>query len=172
MTKDMRISKPWARFGRYLRPVSFLAPVIMLGAASTLVGCSVIEPEYSECPSIKTPIGGEQTYAKGQNLGQIASIRFNGIYGQCVQKAGYTDTNITVHILMERDMRTGSNSEVVELHLTAAIIDPNDQVTTRQVISDEVAFSSNLDRSFPIIDFNLDVPDGHRVLLGLGRAAQ
>ncbi len=77
----------------------------MLGAASTLVGCSAFEPEYSECPSINGAIGGEQTFAKGQNLGQIASIRFNGIYGQCVQNAGYTDTNITVHILMERDMQ-------------------------------------------------------------------
>jgi hypothetical protein len=45
-------------------------------------------------------------------------------------------------------------------------------VTTRKVITEEVFFSSGLDRSFPTFDFNLDVPDGHRVLLGLGRAAQ
>ena len=172
MTKDMKISKPWARFGHCLKPVSFLSPVVMLGVALSLAGCSAFEPEYSECPSITAALGGEQTFAKGQNLGQIASIRFNGTYGQCVQKSGYTDTDITVHLLMERDMRTGANIEAVVVHLTAAIIDSDDQVTTRKVITEEVFFSSGLDRSFPTFDFNLDVPDGHRVLLGLGRAAQ
>lgn len=171
MTKDMTISNPLTRLGRFLRPVSLVSPAAVVGVALTLSGCSTFEPEYSECPSIKAVLGGEQTFAKGQTLGQIASIRFNGIHGQCVQKSGYTDADITVHLLMERDMRTGANIENVEVHLTAAIIDANDQVVKREVITEEMFFSSSLDRSFPKLDINLDVPDGHRVLLGLGRAA-
>jgi len=169
--KNMSILTPWTRFGHYLKLASLLSPAVTLGVAFSLVGCSAFEPEYSECPSIQAAVGGEQTFARGQNLGQIASIRFNGINGQCVQKSGYTDTDITVHVLLERDMRSGANIETVEVHLTAAIIDPDDQVTTRKVLTQDMSFSSGLDRSFPSFDFNLDVPDGHRVLLGLGRAA-
>ena len=115
---------------------------------------------------------GEESYLIGSKLGQIIKIRFNGISGQCVERDGYTDARLYINVLMRRDLTTGSNIEQAEFYITAAIIDETETVVSRETFLEEANFRDSMDTSQPDIIKRLDIPDGHRVVLALGRAAE
>ena len=77
-----------------------------------------------------------------------------------------------MNVLLRRDMTAGSNIELTEFYVTAAIIDENDNVVSREIFADKGNFKDGMDISQPDINYRLDVPDGHRVVLALGRAAE
>ena len=73
---------------------------------------------------------------------------------------------------MRRDLTTGSNIEQAEFYITAAIIDETETVVSRETFLEEANFRDSMDTSQPDIIKRLDIPDGHRVVLALGRAAE
>ena len=77
-----------------------------------------------------------------------------------------------MNVLLRRDMTSSSNIELTEFYITAAIIDKNDNVVSREIFADKGNFKDGMDISQPEINYRLDVPDGHRVVLALGRAAE
>jgi hypothetical protein len=147
-------------------------PLLAAGIMAGLIGCSAFEPEYGKCPPISAAKGAEESYIIGSKLGQLVKLRFNGIAGQCVARDGYTDTRIFMRLLLRRDMTTGSNIERTEFYVTAAIIDENDSVVSRATFAEEGNFKDGMDISQPDIKYRVDVPDGHRVVLAIGRAAE
>jgi hypothetical protein len=147
-------------------------PLLAAGIMAGLIGCSAFEPEYGQCPPISAAKGAEESFVIGSKLGQLVKLRFNGIASQCVVRDGYTDTQIFMNVLLRRDMTTGSNIELTEFYVTAAIIDENDNVVSREIFADKGNFKDGMDISQPDINYRLDVPDGHRVVLALGRAAE
>ena len=147
-------------------------PLLAAGIMAGLIGCSAFEPEYGKCPPISAAKGAEESYIIGSKLGQLVKLRFNGIAGQCVARDGYTDTRIFMRLLLRRDMTTGSNIERTEFYVTAAIIDENDSVVSRETFAEEGNFKDGMDISQPDIKYRVDVPDGHRVVLAIGRAAE
>jgi|SaaInl3SG_22_DNA_1037383.scaffolds.fasta_scaffold04871_7 hypothetical protein len=147
-------------------------PLLAAGIMAGLIGCSAFEPEYGQCPPISAAKGAEESYIIGSKLGQLVKLRFNGIAGQCVARDGYTDTRIFMRLLLRRDMTTGSNIERTEFYVTAAIIDENDSVVSRATFAEEGNFKDGMDISQPDIKYRVDVPDGHRVVLAIGRAAE
>lgn len=147
-------------------------PLLAAGIMAGLIGCSAFEPEYGQCPPISAAKGAEESYIIGSKLGQLVKLRFNGIAGQCVARDGYTDTRIFMRLLLRRDMTTGSNIERTEFYVTAAIIDENDSVVSRETFAEEGNFKDGMDISQPDIKYRVDVPNGHRVVLAIGRAAE
>ena len=147
-------------------------PLLAAGIMAVIIGCSAFEPEYGECPPIFAAKGAEESYLVGSKLGQIIKIRFNGISGQCVARDGYTDARLYINVLMRRDLTTGSNIEQAEFYITAAIIDETETVVSRETFLEEANFRDSMDTSQPDIIKRLDIPDGHRVVLALGRAAE
>ena len=147
-------------------------PLLAAGIMAGLIGCSAFEPEYGKCPPISAAKGAEESYIIGSKLGQLVKLRFNGIAGQCVARDGYTDTRIFMRLLLRRDMTTGSNIERTEFYVTAAIIDENDSVVSRETFAEEGNFKDGMDISQPDIKYRVDVPAGHRVVLAIGRAAE
>ena len=77
-----------------------------------------------------------------------------------------------MRLLLRRDMTTGSNIERTEFYVTAAIIDENDSVVSRETFAEEGNFKDGMDISQPDIKYRVDVPNGHRVVLAIGRAAE
>ena len=147
-------------------------PLLAAGIMAGLIGCSAFEPEYGKCPPISAAKGAEESYIIGSKLGQLVKLRFNGIAGQCVARDGYIDTRIFMRLLLRRDMTTGSNIERTEFYVTAAIIDENDSVVSRATFAEEGNFKDGMDISQPDIKYRVDVPDGPRVVLAIGRAAE
>ena len=155
---------------RLTRPL--LAIGLFAGITAGVTGCAVFEPEYGECPPVYAAEGAEEQYIYGTSLGQIIKVRFNGIAGQCVPREGYTDMRLYINLLLRRDMTTGSNIERTEIHITAAIIDADDNVVSREVFTDDGSFRDGMDISMPEWKERLDVPYGHKVVLALGRVAE
>ncbi|MBL6781887.1 MAG: hypothetical protein ISQ21_02520 [Alphaproteobacteria bacterium] len=147
-------------------------PLLAMSLFTGIIGCTAFEPEYGECPPILAAEGAEEQYLYGTKLGQLIKVRFNGIVGQCVPRDGYTDMRLFINLLLRRDMTTGSNIERTEIHITAAIIDADDNVVSREVFTDDGSFRDGMDISMPEWKERLDVPYGHKVVLALGRVAE
>lgn len=149
-----------------------VSPILATGILLGLMGCSTFYGEYVECPPVYAAEGAEEGYLVGSKLGQPIKVRFSGISGQCLPADGYTDMRLNLNMLFRRDMTSGSKIERVEFHVTAAIVDPDNNVVSREIITDEASFRGGIDISQPDIIERLYVPDGHRVVLAIGRAAQ
>ena len=139
--------------------------------ALAIAGCARYGAEYSPCPPITVVAGAERIAIAGLELGQVVRVKFNGVYGQCIQYDGYADMTLMVNLLMKRNIGGGSDVEEVPVYVTASIVDADDQVVLRQQAADTFYFGSGIDRSNPAMTIYLDVPQDHRVVIGFGRKA-
>lgn len=146
--------------------------VIALSLASLLLAACEVDPEdYDPCPPIVAPEDATRTRVVGDRIGQVVDIRFFGVYGQCIQRGDQSDMNLVVNLYMSRDIKENPSAEGVVVYVTIAVLDASDQVVSRKVV-DRYFFIPALSlRSTPVFATRINVPDGGRVLVGLGRVA-
>ena len=138
--------------------------------ATTLTACSTFEPEKVACPDISVSQGAERAYIEGVKLGQLAYVRVNGAWSECVATSTGFDMELQLGLLMKRDISDSSLSEEVPIDITFAFVDGNDNVVSRYVHSDTVFFPDYLDKSRPTLIITKDIPAGTRIVFGLGKA--
>lgn len=137
--------------------------------ASVLAACTLFEPDYTACPSLKAVEGAERIAAIGTKLGQPISMRINGVDAKCVAADDGFEMDIALGIIARRDISENGKTEEVILNATFAFLDEDDQVVRRQMIGEKVFFPSLQDTARPIFEFSIDIPAGTRVIMGLGK---
>ena len=136
---------------------------------ATLSGCSVFDPEYTACPSIKAVEGAENVATTGTILGQDISIRLNGVTAKCVATSDGHDLELEIGLLARRDMSSSAKTEEVAVDFTLAFLDKDDNPVAREVKSYKAYFPDFSEKSRPTFTFSTEIPAGTRVILGLGK---
>jgi hypothetical protein len=81
--------------------------------------------------------------------------------------------SVELGLLIRRSERSVEKSgERVKIDATFAFVDANDQVVGREVVGDSAIIGGFKEKSRPDFSFSFDVPEGTRVVLGLGRAIE
>ena len=149
-------------------PAYKILPLLVILA--TLVACAREPDDYDPCPSISTFEEAAWWRTIGNRIGQVVQIRFNGVYGECIQRRDHSDMNLVVNLYMKRDVQENPSAEGVVAVVTIAVVDEDNQVVSRRVVNRNFFIPALSQRSRPVFAVSVDVPNGHRVIVGLGQA--
>lgn len=148
---------------------SFIAPVIGIGM---LASCSGFEPDYIACPSVSALKGYENVALTGADHGQEVTMRLNGVGTRCYAIEGGDRMEVELGLFIKRLDENLRVIERVPVALTLVYLDADDQVVGRHIFEEEAYIGSYKDRSRPVFPFSVDVPQGTRVVIGLGQAVE
>ncbi len=154
-----------------LRARTLRIAAMVLIVPIVLTGCSAFEPNYTECPSIKAAVGGEEVATTGTNFGQNVIVRINGYAARCVATANGHSLKLDLGLLLRRDFDAGLAAERVPINVTLAFIDQDNNIVGRHLHQNNAAFADYNDKSRPNVIINTEIPSGTRVVLGLGKMA-
>lgn len=145
-------------------------PLILLLVLAT--ACAIDPEDYDPCPPISTLEEAAWWRTIGNRIGQVVEIRFNGVYGQCIQRRDHSDMNLVVNLYMKRDAEENPSAEGVVAVVTIAVVDADNQVVERRVVTRNFFIPAFSSRSRPVFAVNVNVPQDHRVIVGLGQASE
>ncbi|MGC6484784.1 MAG: hypothetical protein ACON4P_03845 [Candidatus Puniceispirillales bacterium] len=146
-----------------------LIPVI---GAGMLASCSTFEPDYVECPSVSARDGYDNVALTGADHGQEVTMRLNGVGTRCYAIEGGHRMEVELGLFIRRLDEKITVNERVKVDLTLVYLDADDQVVGRDIYEDEAYIGTLKTKSRPVFPFSVDVPEGTRVVIGLGRAVQ
>jgi hypothetical protein len=150
--------------------ISF-AKIVAAGIlAATVASCNPLKRDYVACPDIRISDQAEGGFLEGANLGQVVHIRVISADIKCVATDEGHDLDIELGFLMRRDISDNGLPEEIIIDVTFAYLDADDNVVSRYVYSDDVAFRENRDTGRPILVFSVDIPADTRVVMGIGKA--
>ena len=141
-----------------------------LAAFLLLAGCSTFRPEYVDCPSIKLREGTERVVLLGADRGDLVSMRIRETAARCTRGRSGTEMRVGLALRLDRETGQPEFAERVRFDATFAFLDSGDQVVSRYVYSDDIHMQAFRLTTRPIVTIEFDVPEGTRVVFGIGRA--
>ena len=141
-----------------------------LAAAALLAGCATFKPDTVDCPNLSVREGTERVTMLGTDGIALVSLRVWRAAAQCVPGRDGVEMQVGLALVVERATDQPQEVERVPFDVTFAFLDAGGEVVSRHVHSDNIYMQGFRLRTTPIVTIDLDVPDGTRVVFGLGKA--
>jgi hypothetical protein len=107
-------------------------------------------------------------FIQTDNKKQIVDARLNGVSAQCtLESAGDIMMEIKAGLKIARNLAEGSGPDVVIVPMVTAIVDTNENVLTNDKLGFKNGFDTDIDKLFPVVEFELVVPSNGRAVISL-----
>ena len=144
-----------------------LSVPVLLGCLVFLSSCALLSDVVS-CPSLSAPPEGTRAFVMTDEHRQIVDVRLNGVRAQCTAEAnGDVLMEVKAGLKMTRNLAENAESDIVVVPMMTAILDVDDQVVFNNRFGYKNGFDTDLERLLPVVEFELVVPSGGRVVISL-----
>ena len=152
---------------RYDHLMQHLSVPVLLGCFVSLSSCALLSDVVS-CPSLSAPPEGTRAFVMTDEHRQIVDVRLNGVRAQCTAEAnGDVLMEVKAGLKMTRNLAENAESDIVVVPMMTAILDVDDQVVFNNRFGYKNGFDTDLERLLPVVEFDLVVPSGGRVVISL-----
>ena len=120
------------------------------------------------CPPLSAPLEGARSFVVTDEHRQIVDVRLNGVRAQCTAEAnGDVLMEVKAGLKLTRNLAENAESDIVVVQMMTAILDVDDQVVFNDRFGYKNGFDTDLERLLPVVEFDLVVPSGGRVVISL-----
>ena len=139
----------------------------LLGCLAFLSSCSSND-DVVFCPPLSAPPEGARAFVVTDERRQIVDVRLNGVRANCTAKAnGDVLMEVKAGLKMTRNLAENAEPDIAVVPMMTAILDANDQVVFNDSFGYKNGFDTDLERLFPVVEFELVVPSGGRAVISL-----
>ena len=132
-----------------------------------LSSCALLSDVVS-CPPLSAPPEGARAFVMTDEHRQIVDVRLNGVRAQCTAEAnGDVLMEVKAGLKLTRNLTENAEPDIAVVPIMTAILDADDKVVSNGSFGYKNGFDSDLDRLFPVVEFELVVPSGGRAVVSL-----
>lgn len=141
------------------------ATFISILVVFAITGC-LSQPHKSCSHLITAPeLGTRQSILT--ESGHSSIVRLNGVSASCVAQDDMLAIDISAGLKARRDLSHNLETDFLEVPIIFIKIDKDEEIIGYESVSYRMVFSRTTDIIYPVVEFDVLVPDGGRVVLSL-----
>ena len=146
----------------------FTTAALLAGSVLALSACSTFEPERVSCTNKVTAVElGSRVELTTDDTAQPAEVRLNGVTAQCYQNGAQTVFEVSAGLKVTRDLADALDTTELQVPFLVAVVDADENITDHKSFGYRMAFSKGTDSLYPVVEFDVDAPQGGRVILSM-----